>query len=394
VQLNEVSPAMVDAGIQKILSTDANILGTGARAGSNVSNAYSMEKMAFDLKVSGGYAGATAEALFKSSREATKNTIIAKFTQVYYTVAFLPPTPDPTRNTIQGTNFFRDGDQFVDLYGEIDRNNPPLYVSSVSYGRQLFFALTSSSTTSELEAAFKAAYNGGGAEFKADSGATFKDIMQNTKVSYVALGGDAATALQPLRGKDGTETFELMKQAMADSNVARFSSANPPFPTAYTLKYVTDNSPASMTYSVVYDKNDCQFLAAQAYDLKIRFSNIDDDVHLYVAPPGDFSPTSSVDGMEKFYFRGYTPGSTEPRSLTEKIGGENERMFVFRLGNGGCGASSLKAEVLKDGTVAKSGSWDTGGWWVHCGWQLETRFKANKSTGAITPVYSDRLPLD
>lgn len=397
-----VTPVSVDVGMQYCLRGYEN-LNTFTRTYA-LSNGYSLEKVAYDLNAAGEYAGSPLEQLFSESKAVRKNTVFARVSKEYQRFhltfgerldsIFSKDLSFISRDLpfIDGRYaVFKEPDRERDRDNQVAADSPPLNIHRVAYGRHLLLALTSSYTFDELRAAFAAAYEGKGSDLKAASGASFEAIMLGTRVSYFALGGEGAGVVRTLESGSGAENFELLKQLLSPTTATRFTSNAPPVPTSYTLRYVSDFATPRMSHSVVYDKTDCQPLGDQA-DIRIRFSRIDDDVHLWVAPPGEFGARTSVDGMKKILFRGLTPGSVET-SLTEQIGNENERMFVFRLGNGGCGASSLKAEILMDGTVVRSGSWDTGGWWTHCGWQLETRFKVNKLTGEVNQVYADNLPL-
>lgn len=380
-----VSSATVRSAIDQIIGSDQNVKGTAANISYQTSDAYSMDKVAFDLKLGGSYAGVKAEALFKQSTKNEMNTVFVKFTQVYYTASFQPPMPDPSKNTYPGTQFFRDGDAFQDQFNQIAAGSPPLYVSSASYGRQILFTMTSSASAKDLKAAFNVAYGGKGASAKLESGVEVQDVLKNTQINYVALGGSAAAAVTPLGGKDGAEMYKLLRDLMSNPAEASYSSKSPGSLIAYTIKYLEDGSPAAKTYSISYNKKDCQFLAAKAFNFTANFWNIDDDVYLYVADKnqGDFDDVSK---LKKIL---YQNGRNVSRDLNEYIK-DSDTLFVFKLGNHGCFKSHLDVTMNRDGQVWYKGVYDHNSW-NHCGYQLETRIKLNKNTGEIKPVTNDNL---
>ena len=272
-QVNEINYANVTDAITAILSEN-HIEGTAANASYRVDTAYSSTQWGFkvgsDVKVMSVDISASVDA---GSQKET-NTVIMKFTQVFYTVSF----QDPARRT----DVFADGEAFDDPENQIGTGNPPLYVSNVKYGRQVLFVARSSLGSSYVTAALNGAYNGASATVKVDSSMTYKDVMKNTSITYIVRGGDAGLALEPLKNASPDEMYDKIKEFLANRNAATWSPQNPGIPVAYTLRYLYDRTVAMKGMSTTYNRRDCKTIAAEAYRFRLEVDNIDDDVYVWL----------------------------------------------------------------------------------------------------------------
>ena len=254
--IDEITRANVKQAIEDILSDE--VQGTAANASYQEETTYDYNHLTFELGIDARYGLGTMESDLKIDKSKTKNYVFSKFTQVYYDVTYQDPE--------LSTSVFRDGANFSDPEGQIGAENPPLYVSKVSYGRMVFFVAESEHESTEVEAALKAAVRGGAGSGKVDSGLTYDQVMARTKVNYYVIGGDAGLALSPIDSATPGEMFQKVKEFIAGSNdgengrtAAVYSASSPGVPIAYTLNYLSDRTPARMSYSVSYDQKDCTF---------------------------------------------------------------------------------------------------------------------------------------
>lgn len=375
--------AVADDLVKQVIGADSNVLGTRADFSLSTHEAYSEQQVAYKLNLSAGAYGVEVSALLNSSKSSTRNTIVAKFAQTFYTVNYTPPRASEIYNTYRATRFFRDGDFFADLDNQIGANNAPLYVSQVKYGRQVLFALTSDKSVDELEAAFKAAYKGA-VEAGGEVSSEFKNILNSSEISYIVIGGDAGAAVKPLDAVNGDSMYAKLMNYLGQAKTARYSASNPGAPIAYTLKYVDSDEIAKMAYSVVYDKKDCRTLNPQQYEMGIVMENIDDDIALYVvADNADFTNDSQLTAANRVVF---WSGGNHTTSLNPYLRPGNSTV-VARLGNGGCGASSIKMSVNADQEPRFRRQYQTG--LSHCGYQFRLAFRVDKDKGDVVPVYSD-----
>lgn len=375
--------ATADELVKSVIGNDANVLGTRADFSLSTSEAYSERQVAYRLNLNAGAYGVEVSALLNSSQKSTRNTIVAKFAQTFYTVNYTPPRASEIYNTYRATRFFRDGDLFADPDNQIGADNAPLYVSQVKYGRQVLFALTSDKSAEELEAAFKAAYKGA-VEAGGEASSEFKNILNSSEINYIVIGGDAGAAVKPLSAAAGDNMYAKLMNYLGEAKSARYSAANPGAPIAYTLKYVDSDEIAKMAYSVVYDKKDCITLNPQQYAMKITMEDIDDDIALYVvADNADVTNDNQLTSANRILF---WAGGSQTVDLNQHLRPGNSTV-VARLGNGGCGASSIKMSVDADQQPRFRRQYATS--LSHCSYQFRLAFRVDKDQGQVTPVYSD-----
>lgn len=378
--------ATVDELVKTTIGPDSNIQSTLADISSSTADAYSEGKTAFDLGLSVGAYGVEVSSLLNSSKSTGKNTVVVKYTQVFYTVDYTPPQANEVYNTYRATRFFRDGDYFKDMDNQIGANNAPLYVSQVKYGRQVLFALTSTKSTDEIKGAFKASFKGGKISAGANVSSEYKNVLNNSEISYIVLGGDAGSAVQPLSSVDGQDMYSKLMNFLSQQETARYSSKNPGAPLAYTLKYVDSDEIATMAMSVVYDKKDCTTLAAQEYAMQLQLRNIRTDINLYIVADGvDYTNDANLTSANRILYQ--TGGDTDV-SLNSKLGTANTTI-VAKLGNWWGGKSSIDMVLKGDGKDVYKRRYDFNTCCFNWGWQFRLAFKVDKNTGQVEQVYSD-----
>src|SRR5690606_26762368 len=84
-----------------------------------------------------------------------------------------------------------------DVQEKMDETRPPVYVSSVTYGRMVVFTFESEYSSTEMGAALDFAYSGG-VDVSGDVSVTYKDIISKSKITAFILGGDAGSAVKTI----------------------------------------------------------------------------------------------------------------------------------------------------------------------------------------------------
>src|ERR1051326_3369194 len=130
----------------------------------------------------------------------------------------------------------------------MDPQHPPVYVSSVTYGRMVLFTFESQYSPEEMSAALNFPYSGG-VDVKGDVSVTYKDIISQSKITAFILGGDAGSAVQTIDSYDSLINF--IKTG------GNYSRQSPGAPIAYKLSYLKDNSPARLSFTTDYSVKDC-----------------------------------------------------------------------------------------------------------------------------------------
>ena len=163
---------------------------------------------------------------FKAIHKGERQTTIASFRQVFYTASVDEPTTP--------SSFVAPGATAADLRRlGVSAATPPGYVSSVSYGRQIFVKMETSSTSTNVKAAFKAVYQGE----KIEPGTEFDHIVKSSTYKAVVLGGSAPGHIKVLTGN----LADMTKAIEAEST---YSRTNPGSPISYTVRFLKDNKEA------------------------------------------------------------------------------------------------------------------------------------------------------
>lgn len=222
---------------------EAQITGsTPANLYSEIEEVHSKEQldMALGVQASWGLGLASLKTSFDWSRQQVRSRYVVRYTQAYYTVDLDAPAAPST--------LFAPDVTVDDVAAKLDEQRPPVYVSSVTYGRMVVFAFESEYAASEMGAALEFAYSGG-VDVSGDVSVTYKDIISRSKISAFILGGDAGAAAQTI------DSYEALIAFIKSGG--NYSRESPGAPIAYKLSYLRDNSPARMSFTTDYELEDC-----------------------------------------------------------------------------------------------------------------------------------------
>lgn len=200
---------------------------------------YSSVEQAF-LKLGASYswtAGKISGSFQKSSQE-YRTGLMVRFIQSYYTVSCDAPTA-PNSFIAQTTPY----NDFKLYAGD---GNPPAYVASVTYGREVWMLIESNNSEQEVKAAINAAYNAAVSKGNVDLDVTQKKVLNESYVQVMIVGGNGPAAVEVLAG----DHFANLKQyLMAGANYSRKS---PGVIISYTARYLSDNDIARVSSSADY----------------------------------------------------------------------------------------------------------------------------------------------
>jgi thiol-activated cytolysin len=222
---------------------DADITGsTPANIYSEIEEVHSEKQlnMALGIQASWGLGIASLKSSFDFSNKQTRSRYVVRYTQAYYTVDLDAPA---SPSALLAPDIALD-----DVQGKIDARHPPVYVSSVTYGRMVLFTFESAYSAQEMSAALDFAYSGG-VDVKGDVSVSYKDIISQSKITAYLLGGDGGAAAETIDSYDALITFI--------KNGGNYTRQSPGAPIAYKLSYLKDNSPARMSFTTDYQVRDC-----------------------------------------------------------------------------------------------------------------------------------------
>ena len=197
-------------------------------------SAYSMNQLKAKFGSDFEKVGVNLKIDFEAVNKGEKQVEVVDFKQIYYTANF-----DAPKNP---SDVFAPGVTVDQLKARgIDEKTPPVYVSSVSYGRQMYVKFETTSKSTELKAAINAVIKG--VPIKPDS--EWARVLKNTTVTVSIVGGNADGAARVVTG-----TVEDLKKLIQEG--ATFSTQNPAVPISYKTAFLKDNQVATIQSNTDY----------------------------------------------------------------------------------------------------------------------------------------------
>lgn len=219
----------------------------------------------FKLAIGGNYGNLFFDinAKYNYNSNEVIGRFLFQFTQVYYSVDCDAPAAGIS-------NFFNNppscGDPNLGGYS-------PCYVSSLKYGRKVYLMIESKSYNyshmADIQASFDAFFSSGGVNV--DTRLT--KLMQEQSIKGVIIGGPSYEGIQAITDVSGLKKY-LLKGA-------NFNISSPGVPLSYTLRFMKDNSVASV---VKYDKftiRECTVIPPTVSTATFTPTDID-DVRLFL----------------------------------------------------------------------------------------------------------------
>ncbi|MBN2489819.1 MAG: thiol-activated cytolysin family protein [Planctomycetes bacterium] len=202
---------------------------------------YSAEQLAASLGLNYWSLKGDLSAQFQATTTRSSKVAMALFKQVFYTVSFEAPSrpgavfhPEVTLDEIRAA---------------ATAAAPPVYVSSVDYGRLLLLRLETDAETSHTAIEGALRYLGGTVTAAADHQRT----LQRSKVTLITIGGNAEVNA---RAVDATRIQDLHEVIQGKN--ALYSKNNPGEPIAYTLRFLKDRRLAKIGFTTDYTELVCE----------------------------------------------------------------------------------------------------------------------------------------
>jgi hypothetical protein len=232
--LSEFREAMADI-------LDANVIGnTPANIAYEMSEVHSSEQLSLALGLDVSWMSGDVSASMEFDQQQRNSRYLVNFTQAYYTVDVDPPA--------RPTDFLDPSVTLEDVQQTL-QDEPPAYVSSVTYGRIVYFAVTSNFSSEELKAALDFGFSTGAVDVDGSVSLTHSEVLSESQITAFILGGDGNVAVQAIQGAEGIAEFL--------QSGGTYSPESPGAPIAYKMAYLADNSPAGFALTTDYDVKDC-----------------------------------------------------------------------------------------------------------------------------------------
>ena len=194
---------------------------------------YDEKSMQLKFGCTAGFARQSLGIDFEAITKKSKAVFLVEYKQVFYTASVKPFTQpsDAFDSTVTAEQLG---------YSGMNNDNPPAYVGNVVYGRQVFVKFESTAKSYELAAMLKSAITVKGVTISPDISTKFGNVLKNTRVSIIALGGT------PLDIKNAALSTDTTAINNAILNNVELSAQNPAFPLNYKVVFLKDNKPATL----------------------------------------------------------------------------------------------------------------------------------------------------
>jgi Thiol-activated cytolysin/FG-GAP-like repeat len=202
----------------------------------------SEQEFALQAGLSGRNLGFKASASGSTDRTSAEHTVAVHFYQRMFDVVVAPPQ---TPGEMFSSAFTQAKLQQQINAGTIGPDNLPIYVSQVSYGRMMMFALTSSASESDIRATLNASYKFVTGQAGLNLDAKQHKILEQSKIAITTRGGNDSATAAMIRTGDWRSYFTAS---------AKLSTAAP---LSYTFRNLGDGSIANVTESTNYAIKTC-----------------------------------------------------------------------------------------------------------------------------------------
>ena len=217
---------------------------------------FSSEQMSMDLGMNVKWAGNSVASQLNISSSSQRKVATKVFKQIFYTVSMNTP--------LEKSSVFRNDVTLSDIQNAVDSDNPPAYVSSVSYGRIIMVKIESNS--SDLSVDLEAVLDYASSESEVDS--EYDQILRSSSVTVVTIGGNAEATSELNNIGTNQQGNGYLMDVITGKN-AVYGRDNPGLPISYTIRYLKDNALAKMGYSTSYSYTDCGKKDFDHQDIKV-----------------------------------------------------------------------------------------------------------------------------
>ncbi len=256
----------------------------------NVEQIDSEEDLRVKLKVKADGPTWGVKGKFSFSDNTKFKRFLLTLTQRFYTLTFTPPAND--------AEFFTGVDPNL-LANKISADNPPVYVSSVTYGRLIYVLVETTDETTSAQADIKGTYDAALTSGEIEAGVKYAYDLKNINIEAVVWGGGSTEGgLTPgdFIPSDGDFDFENLGEKLLASQLITRAE-----PISYQVKTVKGNKIVTSKLATSYDAVNCSPVAAGIdspiliWDAMNAVFNqkIDDEegYHFGVGPHIDVKPT-------------------------------------------------------------------------------------------------------
>ncbi|HFP7387211.1 TPA: thiol-activated cytolysin family protein [Enterococcus faecalis] len=171
---------------------------------------------------------------FSSINKGEKQCIFLKFKQIYYTVS--------TEAKAKPSEYFSEKVTPYELQRQgVNNDAPPVFVSSVSYGRTVYAAIETSNTSNKFKLAVDAAINGK----DVSSDAELSSLIQESTFNAIVYGGGSKSGVKVING-----TLSSIHELIDEGK--NFDRNSPAVPISFNTMFIKDNEQALISKATDY----------------------------------------------------------------------------------------------------------------------------------------------
>ena len=219
-----------------------------------------------DAGISSSWVTGSASASLKTASMQKHHGLIVNFVQRYYSLKFNDPA--------SVTSFLDPSVTLDQVKAVSSTTNPPMYISEVKYGRMVIIAISSDESASSLEAAIRADISFGLSGGSGSLDVKTKQILQNSVIQGLVVGGGTDTGAQLLSSLPGG-AIDGLAEFIKDGATYN-PNTSPGAPIAYTARYL-NGKVADSSFEADFATTGCRDVDIPITSGRISFQVGDDD---------------------------------------------------------------------------------------------------------------------
>ena len=220
----------------------------GARSYYESSEAFEHRQLGIELGMSAEWATGAVSSHLSTSTSTDRRVALLAYRQIFYTITAQAP--------FEPTDYLGPEVTLQDVQSSTDANNHPAYVSAVDYGRIILFRMEATNVETSIDLNAVMNYAAGGVSVAADVASEYDEILSNSSISVLTIGGNAQSAAQALDNISGPGSLTPL---IVENAV--YSRENPGLPIAYRVNLLSDNRTVKLGFSSDYTDVRCGNIA-------------------------------------------------------------------------------------------------------------------------------------
>lgn len=195
---------------------------------------HSASQMSLFVDADISYGAGDLSASFDWNTSSATTKIVAKYTQVYYSVDMDTPA---SPSAVLGSGMTEE-----EMRAAFPAGSQPMYVAGVKYGMMAIMCIESDYSSEEMELALDASYSGV-VDVDLGFGRTATEVMNSSSIRVLVYGGSTG-------GIEELNTFEGFRQIISASTT--FNADSTGVPLLYKFRHLRDNTLAMISLTSQY----------------------------------------------------------------------------------------------------------------------------------------------